>query len=302
MVTTELKFRLFSHGHLPARLGESPCVDVDGEAVWWVDVDGKKLFRTSCATGETLTWETPEFPGFVVMTAAGYPAVGMQTGIFAFLSGTGRFEMLVGLDMPGCRFNDATVDANGRLWASTMALDAQRGRAAIHLVNSMHGFHTVVDGLAIPNGLAVDAARQRLYYSDSHRSVQSIWVLPTDDVPGVVGEEEPFATTLKLAGRPDGAALDADGNYWIAGVDGAEIYVFEPEGQMKSTLAVPCPEPTKLCFAGDDLRTVLLTSKGNGETGGCLIRAFLPPGMAPGVAQHNWAAGPLPLRAISRAS
>lgn len=301
-MTKDLKFRLFSHGHMPAKLGESPSVDMVSESVWWVDVDGKKLFRTTCETGETVTWDTPEHPGFVVVTAAGYPAIGMETGIFAFVAETDRFEKLVGLEMPGCRFNDATVDSAGNLWASTMALDAQRGRAAIHLVTGSNSLSTIMDGLTIPNGLAVDAARQRLYYSDSHKDVQSIWVLPTDDVPGVVGEAEIFATTMRLAGRPDGAALDADGNYWIAGVDGAEIYVFSPEGELLFAHPVPCPEPTKLCFAGADLRTVLLTSKGRGETGGCLIRAFLPTGMAPGAQQYSWASGPLPLRAISRAS
>ena len=41
----------------------------------------------------------------------------------------------MGLDMPGHRFNDATVDANGALWVSTMARDLAKGEAAIYRVS-----------------------------------------------------------------------------------------------------------------------------------------------------------------------
>lgn len=280
-----LSFQVFSQQHKKAQLGESPCWDSECDDLWWVDVDGKQLLKTNISTGETEVWDLPECPGFVVLTASGAPAIGMETGIFAFAPDTGVFEKLVEYDQPGCRFNDATVDQSGRLWASTMALDAQTGRAAIHLVTGNLGLETFVGGLSIPNGLAVDLDRQRVFYSDSHPDIQSIWVKPIE------GDATLFASTKNLNGRPDGAALDQDGFYWIAGVDGSELYVFDPDGKHHASIPVPFPAPTKICFSGDDNRLVIITSKEAGEWGGYLARAKLPQEMTAGIVQPYWHPG-----------
>lgn len=280
-----LSFQVFSQRHEKAQLGESPCWDPETNDVWWVDVSGHQLLKTEIASGETIVWKTPECPGFVVLLASGSPAIGMETGIFTFHPDLGAFEKLIDFNQPGCRFNDATVDQQGRLWASTMALDAQAGRAAIHQISEDLRLDTLANGLSIPNGLAVDLDRGRIFYSDSHPDIQSIWVKPMD------GEATLFASTKKLNGRPDGAALDQDGFYWIAGVDGSEIYVFDLDGELHVTIPVQFPAPTKICFSGNDNRLVVVTSKEIGEWGGYLARAELPQGMAAGIAQPYWNPG-----------
>ncbi|MBL4598759.1 MAG: SMP-30/gluconolactonase/LRE family protein [Rhizobiaceae bacterium] len=285
---TSLSFQIFSHQHEKAQLGESPCWDPERDDLWWVDVSGKRLLKTNISSGETEVWDMPEHIGFVVLTASDAPAVGMETGIFAFTPDTGAFEKLVQYDQAGCRFNDATVDQRGRLWASTMALDAQAGRAAIHLVTEDFGLETFVNELSIPNGLAVDLDRQRIFYSDSHPDIQRIWVKPIEEASPLAGQATLFANTKNLAGRPDGAALDQDGFYWIAGVDGSELYVFDLGGELHATIAVPFPAPTKICFSGNDKRLVVVTSKDIGEFGGYLAQASLPLEMTPGIVQPYW--------------
>lgn len=289
-------FEVVSKGQERAELGESPCWDPVQNVLWWVDVSGRQLLRTDVDTGRSDSWGTPEVPGFVVLLASETPAVGMESGIYGFVPESGVFELLVAVEQPGCRFNDATVDAHGRLWASTMALDASPGRASIHLVDGHGRLTTVVSGLAIPNGLAVDLGRGRLFYSDSHPDVQSIWERPllTDGV----GAERLFATTAALRGRPDGAALDRDGRYWIAGVDGGELYVFGTDGQLAATISVPFPAPTKPCFFGHDGRALAVTSKAVGDNGGRLALAEVPGGAPAGMVQPCWAPTSLPGAAI----
>jgi xylono-1,5-lactonase len=284
-------FEVFSQGHERARLGESPCWAPETNALWWVDVTGKRLLRTELASGESEGWQTPEFIGFVALLGPNTPVVGMETGIFRFTPETAAFERVVAFDVAGCRFNDATVDAKGRLWVSTMALDAAPRRAAVHLVTPALGLETFVGGLAIPNGLAVDLERGRLLYSDSHPDVQRIWSLPLDGDARPTGEASDHADTKALRGRPDGAALGSDGSHWIAGVDGGELYVFDTAGELVDSIPLPVPAPTKLCFAGDDGRTVVVTSKGIGESGGYLARARMPPGLSTGTVQPYWMAG-----------
>jgi sugar lactone lactonase YvrE len=288
---TSLNFQIFSQKHCRIQLGESPCQDPESEDLWWVDVSGRRLLKTNIVSGETEVWETPEYPGFVVLTATGVPAVGMQSGIFKFVSETGSFELMIRFDQDGCRFNDATVDQRGRLWASTMALDAQAGSAAIHLVTGDGGLETFVDRLSIPNGLAVDLERGRIYYSDSHPDTQKIWVMPLEARSRPAGEAAVFASTKDLRGRPDGAVLDQDGFYWIAGVDGAELYVFDLHGVIHDIIPVPFPAPTKVSFSGNDNRLIVVTSKNKGKNGGYLARARLPQGLSAGVAQPYWNPG-----------
>ena len=40
-------------------------------------------------------------------------------------------------------------------------------------------------------------------------------------------------------GRPDGAAVDADGCYWICGNDAGQIHRFTPDGRLDRSLSVP---------------------------------------------------------------
>ncbi|MCB1461310.1 MAG: SMP-30/gluconolactonase/LRE family protein [Nitratireductor sp.] len=286
MPEVRLSVELLRQADSRAQLGESPVWDPATDDIWWVDIDSRKLLRTRLGSGSVDIWNTPEIPGFVVLTASERPAIGMQTGIFAFDPATSAFERIVGLDMQGHRFNDATVDAHGRLWTSTMALDARPGSAAIHRVADR--LVRVVGGLAIPNGLAVDLVRGRLFYSDSHPDIQRIWIRPVQPVSAMAGEPTLFSTTHVLKGRPDGAALDERGHYWIAGVDGAGLYVFDRHGRLETEIQVPFPAPTKLCFTGTQARALAITSKGIGEDGGYLALADLPETFAPGTTQPYW--------------
>lgn len=274
-----------------ALLGESPVWDPETGDIWWVDVTGKKLFRLDGGSRDVVRWNTPECPGFVVLTAPCRPAVGMQTGIYVFDPQRTNFDLLVSFEKAGHRFNDATVDQLGRLWTSTMALDAETGVAAVHMVSEDLVLEPLVQGLTIPNGLAVDLERGRLFYCDSHRDVQSIWFRDLKPGYAETGREMLFATTKALKGRPDGAALDVRGFYWIAGVDGAELYVFSPDGQLGRSTPLPFPAPTKLAFFGPGGRSIAITSKAIGEDGGYMALADMPEAFNSGITQPYWTAG-----------
>jgi sugar lactone lactonase YvrE len=61
-------------------------------------------------------------------------------------------------------------------------------------------------------------------------------------------------------GRPDGAAVDSQGNYWCAMFEGGRLLKLSPAGVLLDEIAVPVRCPTMPCFGGDDLRTLYLTS------------------------------------------
>ena len=65
-----------------------------------------------------------------------------------------------------------------------------------------------------------------------------------------------------MGGRPDGAAVDVDGNYWVAMYEGARVLQLSPAGEVLQRIDVPVQCPTMVCFGGEDLRTLYITSAG----------------------------------------
>jgi xylono-1,5-lactonase len=293
MAMIDLTFTHSETGAPVATLGESPAVDEVAQCVWWVDTAGKRLYQTSLQSGATKHWTMPEEPGFVVLDRHSRPVLGMQSGIFAFETASESLTKIAALDRPGHRFNDATVDDLGRLWVSTIAMDLEKGAAAIHRVCDDLTLQTVVHGLSIPNGMAVDVDRRQLYYSDSHWDIQTIWTMEEQAGAGNFGPPVFFASTLNMPGRPDGAALDADGRYWVAAVDGAALYVYAPHctvetGKLLYEVGLPIQAPTKPAFHGPTGELIVVTSKADGAQGGRLAMGRSARGQFRGKPQARW--------------
>jgi sugar lactone lactonase YvrE len=68
-----------------------------------------------------------------------------------------------------------------------------------------------------------------------------------------------------MDGRPDGAAIDIDGCYWICANDAGLILRFTPEGKLDRQIAVPMKKPTMCCFGGDKLDTLMVASIAAGQ-------------------------------------
>ncbi len=129
----------------------------------------------------------------------------------------------------------------------------------------------------------------RLYLSDSHPDVRSIWTVACDFTAGNVGPRTMFASMRTMAGRPDGAALGARGaTYWIAAVDGSALCGFSRQGVHEYSVPLPFPAPTKLAFFDGGLA---VTAKAQGGYGGRLATATGVPAALRGPAVPFWLPG-----------
>jgi sugar lactone lactonase YvrE len=265
-----------------AILGESPVWSESDDCIWWVDTDGCRLLRTDAATGQTATWEAPEPVGCIVLRADGVLLAGLATGIFVFDPGSGRFERACAPESRGdMRFNDGALDPAGRLWAGTMQREIAEPAGAIFCIEPDFSHRRVFEHFWTPNGLAFDPARRRMYFSDSHPSVQTIWVCDYDAATGTPSNRRIFATTHAVAGRPDGAFVDERGVYWIAGVGGAELLRFAPSGEPLDPLPVPVTHPTKIVIGRSSRPTAYVTTRrtaveDEAHPSGHLLRCVLP--------------------------
>lgn len=255
-------------------LGESPFWSPQDQCVWWVDIEGCKLLRTSLDDIATQVWEMPQQIGFAIPHAAGGLILGMEQGLYRFDPKNGTSELVFDLGQSDVRFNDATTDSRGRIWAGIMHIDNTEQKGILYRIDPDLSVHKMLDGLMTPNGLCIDEARGRLYLSDSHPSTQTIWQMDLDLGSGAIGARKTFVDMHDMTGRPDGGALDAEGNYWIAAVGGAALHVFSPDATHIRTVSTQMQSPTKIAFAGAGLDRIIMTSKSdpNSPNGGFLMQ------------------------------
>ena len=90
-----------------------------------------------------------------------------------------------------------------------------------------------------------------MYLSDSHPSVQRIWAFDLDS-DGTPSNRRLFVDMNPLPGRPDGAAVDSDGCYWICANDAGQVHRFTPDGRLDRSIDVPVAKPSMCSFGGPD--------------------------------------------------
>lgn len=162
------------------------------------------------------------------------------------------------------RFNDGRCDRQGRFWAGSMLLDmnaaAPVGALYRYSAGQSEPLSAQLNDLIVPNGLAFSPDGRTLYLSDSHPSAQAIWAFDYDIDSGTPHNRRLFVDMRQHPGRPDGAAVDSEGGYWICGNDAGLIHRFSPDGRLDRSLAVPVLKPSMCAFGGRDLDTLFVTS------------------------------------------
>jgi len=118
----------------------------------------------------------------------------------------------------------------------------------------------VIEDLIVPNGLAFSPDGKTMYLSDSHASRQIIWAFDYDIDSGTPHNRRVFIDMNAHPGRPDGAAVDADGCYWICGNDAGLVHRFTPDGRLDRSIAIPTSKPAMCAFGGPGLDTLFVTS------------------------------------------
>ena len=127
-----------------------------------------------------------------------------------------------------------------------------------------------------------------MYLSDSHPLRRTVWAFDYDIDSGTPHGQRVFLDLTGQKGRPDGAAVDADGCYWSCANDGGVVQRFTPDGQLDREIALPMAKPSMCAFGGPLLDTLLVTSIDPGTGGEAGSVVLLRPGVK-GVAETPFA-------------
>ncbi|MBB5205746.1 sugar lactone lactonase YvrE [Inhella inkyongensis] len=253
-------------------LGESPLWHAQEQALYAVDIARRELLRWSFGRESPAVWALPSEPGCIALRAAGGLWVACRDGLFAFDPASGHSTLCQPppFDPARQRYNDGRVDVAGRLWVGSID-DAREPQAALYRLDAP-GPQRVADGITTSNGLAWSPDGRWMYWADT--KAHAVYRLPFDAGRAQVGDRQ---TWLKFAprapgqslehygGRPDGAAVDAEGCYWVAMYEGQRLLRFSPRGELLRECALPVRCPTMPCLGGPDLRTLYLTTARQGR-------------------------------------
>ena len=154
--------------------------------------------------------------------------------------------------------SDCVIGPDGLLWLTDPADHRLTGTAKPGCLRSYDPVSGELriqrENLQFPNGLAFAEDPQELYVAET--------------TPGIVRRYRVDATGCRPDGwqyqlnhgKPDGLAVDAEGWLWIAGSIGDNLLAVDRAGQIRHQIHFGDGVlVTSVCFAGPDLRTLIVT-------------------------------------------
>lgn len=236
-------------------LGEGPSWNPTTKQVSMVNIFEKEVHLFSLS-GTTLshvdTFRTEGDIGAALPLSEGAFLLCENHGVF-LRQPTGERHKVSDMPVSGEQFrcNDAKVGPDGKLWVGIMDYDATEGQGSLWRIGSDGSAQLLLSNLTIPNGLD--------WYGDEFWFVDG----PTEEIrcfswdnAGLTKTEKRFVTN----GTPDGLAIDSNGDIWLALWGQARVDHFNQAGEVVDSVAVPSSHSTSLCFAGENLDTLVMTS------------------------------------------
>ncbi|HEX4860613.1 MAG TPA: SMP-30/gluconolactonase/LRE family protein [Rhizomicrobium sp.] len=252
-------------------LGEGVQWDALGQALWWTDIQERKLYRYDWARQALESFSAPERVGsFGLIQGRSEIIAAFESGFALFDPRSGAQKWLARPDaaIAGLRFNDGRVDRQGRFWAGTMdETEPRSARANLYCVDAAGRAVKRESGIMISNGICWSPDSKRFYFADS--PLQKMYCYDFDPLTGAIANRRVFAETTGNA-HPDGACVDAQGYLWSAQWGAGQVARYAPDGTIERILKVPASQPTCVAFGGPDLDLLFVTCARDGLTAGQL--------------------------------
>ena len=246
------------HDPRPCLLGEGPLWHPTRKQLFWFDILGQKLLTLR----EEWTFGRP-------VSAAGWVdenrlAVASATNLIVFDLRDGTSEPLVDLeaDNPVTRCNDGRADPQGGFWISTMGRLAEPGAGAFYRWYKGE-LRKLFPDITIPNATCFAPDGRTAYFADTAKSL--VWRQALDAKGWPMGERQVYLDHTGTDVNPDGAVVDAAGNFWCAEWGLGRVAAYDQGGKLIEELKVPAAQSSCPAFGGPDLQTLFVTTarKGN---------------------------------------
>ncbi len=231
-------------------VAESPVWDDANRRLLFCDIQGGRINTLAVDTGARDSHELGENVGSFGLCCSGKWVVALRHRVVLYDPRARRIEPLTVpiSEPPTNRLNDGKIGPDGAFWVGSMDENSPRQPiGALYRVTADGRMERKAERCACSNGLAWSPDGRVMYHSDSTPGIIEAWDF--DPATGGMSNHRPIATLSSEEGRPDGAAVDVDGNYWSAGPSAGCINKFSPAGKLLERFPFPVPGPTMPCFA-----------------------------------------------------
>ena len=264
----------------PDGLSESPFWHPGEQRLYWVDIPGRRIGRVAVqglqAQGLVEYWPLAQEPGCIAPVQGGGLVMALRDGVYLARAWHGDLQQLAlaPYDTTRLRFNDGQCDSQGRLWAGSLYEPKDQALGVLYRMDG-RGLQPMMDGVTTANGLAWSPDGRTLYWADT--AAHRVRAFDFDPASGQLSGGRLFhqmtpkpagwtwGDAVIYGGRPDGAAVDAQGCYWSAQYEGRRLLRLSPSGEVLAEVTTPVPCPTMPCFGGDDLKTLFITTSRQGR-------------------------------------
>ena len=242
------------------QVGEGPVWDVAEQALYYIDILGKQVWRWDPGTGQQRSWSLPDMVGSMALRERGGAIVALPDGIHTLDFASGAVELLAALKPANAntQLADGKVDRKGRFVFGTSHRQAKEAIGGVHSLGADGKITRLDDDIILGNGPCWSPDDRVFYHADSMR--HTIYAYDYDVETGALANRRAFFDASAYGPIPDGATIDADGNMWTAICEGGVVLQLSPEGKVLREIAMPTKLPASCMFFGPDLDRLFVPS------------------------------------------
>ena len=206
------------------------------------------------------SWDFPEKTGWILPREGRSDFIaGCKSGIYSvdFESGVREKMLDPESEIPENRFNDAKVDAEGRIWTGSTDDLEVNPTGWLYRIDADWSFSKWDGPYIVPNGPAITNDGGTLYHVDSLG--RRIYAFDKND-DGSLSNRRLFVKLQSSDGYPDGLTIDDENAIWLAHWGGSRITRFLPDGTIDGIIEIPVPQVTSCTFGGPDRNLLFITT------------------------------------------
>jgi len=245
-------------------LGETPLWSTVEQALYWVNCEHPpQIHRWRPDTGARDTWPMPRRVGGIALRPGGRLLVVLSDGLYDFDPVSAALTLRCQSPLPDhVSLHECQCDRQGRLWVGgydhnfTPAHRDARDAAYFRLEGDR--LTRIIDGISVANGLAFSPDGRRIYFADA--PTRRVECADLDPASGDIANRRTFLQLQEGEGFVDGAAIDAEGAYWLAAVGSGALRRYRPDGALDRVVPLPVSNPTKCAFGGARLDVLYITT------------------------------------------